>query len=528
METVGVRRTAVLIISFVFALTLSLSASGQTAKKAARRPAQKSAHKAAPAGKQAPARYKGIWEPVSYNADLKLFDAFFVTADEGWVVGGKTELKGGVILHTSDAGTTWDVQYGDPESSERAVMMPRFLDETHGWAIQGTGRAARLLHTTDGKDWIVAGTIAEHTKDYMFVSEDTGVALNSKAIERTTDGGKTWKAVSQCQASVQLQGLARNVSCEWVRVQFLTPSVGYAVAFSYDQQARNIIFLAKTSDSGATWSMTTGTATDHPQDAFFLDENTGYVRVGAADTGQIYKTTNGGQSWTGMAASPGARILFADPEVGWAVQYNKVSFTTDGGNRWNSRQYPFPARVWNFSLPRRDRGYIVGEHGMIYRYRLVPMDYKAAGRIDAPLLSGIASPLDQQTQKLAMVVQKMAAEAGVPPQTDTNAQAGDALQPANAAGGDFTQEVSEAQTTVDAAGQEAAAFAGKYHNLNLLMTGLKIAEQIPGQIAQLKQTLASLKGIKSPKDAATVLGNAQDQVMGLKQLVWSAFQKKGK
>jgi hypothetical protein len=46
----------------------------------------------------------------------------------------------------------------------------------------------------------------------------------------------------------------------------------------------------------------------------------------------------------------------------------------------------FPAPVVAFSLPARDRGYVVGDHGMIYRYRVVPSDYTAKGMLDAPMM----------------------------------------------------------------------------------------------------------------------------------------------
>src|SRR5437764_3265123 len=50
---------------------------------------------------------KGIFEPVNYGQDLTLADAFFVTADEGWVSGAA-----GTILHTTDGGKTWTPQLG--------------------------------------------------------------------------------------------------------------------------------------------------------------------------------------------------------------------------------------------------------------------------------------------------------------------------------------------------------------------------------------------------------------------------------
>lgn len=381
------------------------------------------------AGAQAEIRYKGIWEPISYPDDVHFFDVFFATADEGWIAGGTNEMAGGIIVHTADGGDHWDVQYGDPESSERAINELRFLDQTHGWAVQRTGSASRLLHTRDGKLWIVAGTIDEHHKDYMFTSETTGVSLSNDVIKVTMDGGRTWRPVFPCAAKIQVNGLWRNVTCEWRRLRFLTPSIAYAVAKSYD--ARTQLFLAKTTDGGATWSMATQELTDSPEDAFFVDANTGYVRVGYPGSGQVFKTTDGGQTWTGMATSPGNRMQFADPEVGWALLYRKVSFTTDGGNRWNSREYPFPASGNAFSLPRRDRGYIVGNHGMIYRYRVVPVDYTAKGMIPAPLLSGMDPSLEVQVQQLASQVQQLAKDTGVPPM-DFTQDTGGANAAANA------------------------------------------------------------------------------------------------
>jgi photosystem II stability/assembly factor-like uncharacterized protein len=431
------------------------------AASAQRRPAPRKAPTTMPAqpaavpgaSAQAGIRYKGIWEPISYPDDVHFFDVFFATADEGWVAGGANETAGGLILHTTDAGDHWEVQYGDPESSERAINELRFLDQTHGWAVQRTGSASRLLHTRDGKQWIVAGTIDENHNDYMFTSEKTGVSLSKDVIKVTADGGRTWKPVFPCAAKIQVNGLWQNVACEWRRLQFLTPSVAYAVAKSYD--APTELFLAETADGGATWSMVTQELTGYPEDAFFVDANTGYVRVGSPDTGQVYKTTDGGQTWTGMAASPGRRMQFADPEVGWALLYRKVSFTTDGGNRWNSREYAFPAPGSAFSLPRRDRGYVVGEHGMIYRYRIVPVEYTAKGMIPAPLLSGMDPLLEKEVQQLASQVQQLAKDTGIPPMdfTQDTTGAGGASgfsgsaapafgSPADTTGGAFSQSTS--------------------------------------------------------------------------------------
>ena len=542
------------VVVQIFLLSLFLAGLAQPQTRAARR-AQKPAVRPL---------YKGIWEPVNYNADVKLFDVFFATAEEGWVSGGTSEVRGGIILHTQDGGSHWQLEYGDPESSDYAVVKMRFLDSTHGWAMQGTGSAAHLLHTTDGQNWNLAGTIPEHTVDYMFISETDGVALESHQILKTSDGGGSWHPVADCEATAQMQGLARRLDCQWVRLQFVSRTTAYAVG--YNGEAKHVVFLARTDDGGASWSLITSEAADDPQDAFFIDENVGYIRTGFPDTGQIFKTTDGGKTWAGMGASPGERIQFADPEVGWAVLYNKVSFTTDGGMRWNSREYPFPAHVYAFSLPRRDRGYIVGEHGMIFRYRLVPENYTAAGMIPAPLLSGINSPLDDQMLALVSQVQRIAQSAGIPQQqiaTAVNPPPGSATTTVDAstspssnvsqdavgvssggftqdtstassttasgispaAGGAFVQDTSAADSTVNAMSATATQFVSKYRNLNLLMAGIQIAAQMPQQIQSLKQSLASLKQVRDPQAATAAVQGILAQVGGLRQSIRTAFQK---
>src|SRR5207248_3928233 len=94
------------------------------------------------------------------------------------------------------------------------------------------------------------------------------------------------------------------------------------------------------------------------ENVFFIDENTGYVRIGYPDTGLLYRTADGGQTWNRMAASPGVSIRFADPEVGWAFHYGKLSYTTGGGKMWTSRTFHFPARLNAFSIPNRHRAYV--------------------------------------------------------------------------------------------------------------------------------------------------------------------------
>jgi len=135
-------------------------------------------------------KFKAIWEPVNVKEDLELLSVHFSSSEEGWVAGGRSVMAGGVILHTSNAGATWEVQLGDPQSSDRAYGDLRFLGPL-GWAVQSTGIGDHKLLRLDGKEWKDAGTVAQHRGDYHFISAQVGFVTSRAGISRTQDGGGT-------------------------------------------------------------------------------------------------------------------------------------------------------------------------------------------------------------------------------------------------------------------------------------------------------------------------------------------------
>ena len=277
-------------------------------------------------------------------------------------------MAGGILLHTGDGWDNWEVQLGDAKSSERGFKDLRFLDATHGWVVEGAPLDAMLFHTTDGRNWRLAGAMETHYADYAFTSNARGVYVMGEKIFATEDGGQSWKDVFACKGRLVIEGLARDTSCDWQRVQFVTASMGFAIG---SVPGVDVVFVAKTADGGSTWSLSSAPVKGDPRDAFFVEALTGYVRTGYPDSGQLFRTADGGRTWSALAGSPGKRLQFADPGVGWAFHYRKLAFTTDAGNRWSSRDVALPAAVNAFSLPRRDAAFLVGDHGMVYRYRIV-------------------------------------------------------------------------------------------------------------------------------------------------------------
>jgi photosystem II stability/assembly factor-like uncharacterized protein len=64
---------------------------------------------------------------------------YFVTPSSGWAVG-----DGGAILHTNDAGRSWQTQ---TSGTNNFLLGMKFVTPSSGWVVGGAGT---LLHTEDG------------------------------------------------------------------------------------------------------------------------------------------------------------------------------------------------------------------------------------------------------------------------------------------------------------------------------------------------------------------------------------------
>jgi len=325
-------------------------------------------------------KFKAIWEPANYPKDINLLDVKFVSAEEGWAVGAKN-----TILHTKDGAKTWEAQLGgDLESSDRELREVFFLDAKHGWT---RGAAEKLVRTTNGgASWEeVVGRLSQHKLALNFVSPQTGFTA-AREIHRTDDGGKTWKPVLRCAVNLQVDGLARKVDCDFKDLTFPSTTVGYAVGLPMGNIKRAV--LARTKDGGATWTLSAPESMeDSGRQGFFWNENSGLVTLNA---GKTLMTTDGGDSWNGVRTPVGgehAHYAMAGGQLGVIILYRQIAYSTNGGRTFSAREFPVPANVTAVTFPDAKHGYLVGEHGMIYRYHIVPADYTVKGMIPAPMVA---------------------------------------------------------------------------------------------------------------------------------------------
>ena len=370
------------LLYFLVICSVAVIFSNQTTGQTKRTPKSSSTQKAA--GGPAP-KFKGYFEPVNYPEDVQVKDVWFVDADNGWACGALNEAaaqEGGFIINTRDGGKTWKLQMGDPHSATRAVAKLFFLDATHGWATQN---GSKLLRTTDGENWETVGNGSPGWA-FSFISPQIGFHLEGERMLITKDGGASWKENYQCRAKVEVDGLPHDETCHMQAITFPTPTVGYVVTSDLSDKSSAII---KTIDGGKTWNVASfiPQSTGLDNSLGFADENAGFVITYQSN---LMATYDGAKTWHGVPTSvPGGRprIEFA-AAAGWSIEGKSWTFSTDGGKHWTSREIAFPADVDAFSLPRSDRGYVAGVHGMIYRYRVVPVEYSVPHGINAPVMPG--------------------------------------------------------------------------------------------------------------------------------------------
>ena len=273
----------------------------------------------------------------------------FADASTGWAFAGTAG-----IAHTTDGGATWESQaYGGTEDLRSGYAV------STSTALAGTG-SGKIVRTADGgATWTQVWGGSQTLNGFSFVDPMNGWAAGKNGtLLKTTDGGATW--------ATQASGTTSQL---WA-IHFIDPLVGWVTG-------QNGI-IRRTADGGATWTaQTSGSTTAKITGLSVVDSQTAYAS-GSQNGMLLFKTTNGGTTWTSAAIDGGATLndcQFLDANNGYVVgaksTFAKIYRTTDGGATWTTQlSMEGNGAVFGVDFADADHGWGCMGFGRIARYSL--------------------------------------------------------------------------------------------------------------------------------------------------------------
>lgn len=165
---------------------------------------------------------------------------------------------------------------------------------------------------------------------FGLVTPEQGWMLANGSLLWTADGGQGWRDLTPAGSGGSLAGAF-----------FLTPELGWAAEVGAPGEAIGIL---RTVDGGKTWERAVLPESE-PIEALslgFTDARNGWVRVklvtsNAFSHGRLYRTGDGGRTWTAYDLPGAEGVFFSSAREGWALggpEGESLYRTSDGGRTW--------------------------------------------------------------------------------------------------------------------------------------------------------------------------------------------------
>ncbi|NOX64194.1 MAG: DNRLRE domain-containing protein, partial [Chloroflexi bacterium] len=319
------------------------------------------------------ADWGATWAAQTSNTTQNLNAIQFLDANTGFAVGDK-----GVVLRTTDGGATWAaLDAGFPAWAN--IYALHFTSSNEGWIA---GQAGMMRRTQNGGDaWTeVASGVEDDILDIhfgggvgAFAAEAGAVATSSDGLtwtQRTTRvaGARTATAVFALGPdNIWAAGLVKpnpdnGARAWWIRhsadglsFQRSAGDFGpYAHLYDAAYPSKDVIYavgdesaVGISTDRGETWRwMSLRPDGDESSNPYFLavsctDEQTCWV---GGRYGRVYKTADGGRTWTAQLLPGGGRPVYDIQMVTDQIGYvgsnfdgagkNGLFYTEDGGETW--------------------------------------------------------------------------------------------------------------------------------------------------------------------------------------------------
>jgi photosystem II stability/assembly factor-like uncharacterized protein len=309
-----------------------------------------------------PAPETASWRPTTAPPARRYDDIWFRSPTVGWAVNSN-----GQILHTTDGGLQWDLQFQPPASLSNVWMRSiGFASDTRGW-VGTTAGDAQLFETSDGgATWSAVTDLPADApakvcgisvvNESVIYASGTNEPSDTPRIMKTVDGGRTWQVREMTtHASILIDCYFTGPDTGWVvggRKQPVTPGERQCTTNRPRQEIKPVVL--RTEDGGETWTnRLAGMEQQFPLGEwgwkiYFLDDQVGFVSLENFCEGAILKTTDGGQTWTRLSIDDEKQnanlegLGFVDENHGWVGGWGPTAFrglsseTNDGGQTWTT------------------------------------------------------------------------------------------------------------------------------------------------------------------------------------------------
>lgn len=255
---------------------------------------------------------------------------------------------GGIFFyHTTDGGASWN-RLTNPASTNNLFITPN--GNLHGMNITADA-IFRYRRETGEHSIFQVPTPRTSYGDLYFLNDKTGFAIHISGLYATTDSGTSYSKIDLTGLNMQsnTRGFAINFQDEntgvlgidnaiyrsegsiskWVLSN--QPSNDTALINSFSAPMPGLVYaglsnavILRSTDGGINFTEISRLQESVPyrfNDIHFLDANNGY----ACYANRIFKTSNGGVSWTKVVSLINDRIIeidFTDANHGWACTAN--------------------------------------------------------------------------------------------------------------------------------------------------------------------------------------------------------------
>ena len=338
------------------------------------------------------------WKVQVEATSFDLSDVHFLDARSGWAVGGAGE-----VLVTIDGGVTW---HEAPRRANAPLARVRAVrdsgGETRVWAVGARGTI--IASPLGGRAWqsvwrIQASRTRRDLHALAMFDPLRGIAAGDGGTLLTTeDGGATWvPRIAGTDASLRGAavagpgralvggkaallgsrdgGLTFREEPEVTRdlieeiMDVAAPGPGHLFALTREGT------LLRSRDGGARWQRATIASAARFSRLVFVDPELGWALAEKAAGGPaVYVTADGGDTWRErpLPADKVRGIAFPDASSGWAVGPQTILVSRDGGENWRRQAIEAARGVRAFTFQKDGGGWAAGDNGLVLRYTPAP------------------------------------------------------------------------------------------------------------------------------------------------------------